>query len=70
MTRAETEKMLGLNIAVTIPYMAGDFTFANNRHEPVVAGHTSEASILAVRQAAALVIESLERQKVKGRPLL
>lgn len=63
LTRPEAEKMIGLKIAVTIPYMSGDFTFANNRHEPVTAGYTSEASILALREAAMQMMSLLEKQK-------
>ena len=52
LTRAELEKMIGLPIRVTMPYMGDNFTVANNRHEPIAARSSGDSSWMALRQAA------------------
>jgi CheY-like chemotaxis protein len=52
LTRAELEKMIGLPVRVTMPYMGDNFTVANNRHEPIAARSQGDSSWMALRQAA------------------
>ncbi len=57
MTKTELEQMTGLQIRLTMPYMSGNFTIANNRHEPVVAKFPSDSSALTLKQAAIQIAE-------------
>ncbi len=52
LTKAEAEKMLGLDIRATIPYMGGNFTVANNRHEPILTKTSGQTFTLAITQTA------------------
>ncbi len=52
MTKADAESALGFQIRVTMPYMGGNFTLANNRHEPVAAKFPNDSASLMMMQAA------------------
>jgi len=57
LTKAELEQMTGLQIRLTMPYMSGSFTVANNRHEPVIAKFPNESSTFTLKQAAIQIAE-------------
>jgi pilus assembly protein CpaE len=52
LTKMELEKMLGMSIGVTIPYVGDNFTVANNRHEPVPTRFQNSSISLTLIQAA------------------
>jgi pilus assembly protein CpaE len=51
-TKAEAEKYLGLDIKLTIPYMMGNFTLANNQNMPVLLKFPNDTASLMLKQAA------------------
>lgn len=57
LTRTELEKMLGLSLAVTMPYMGDNFTVANNRHEPLASRFHNDSTTLLLKQVATQLIE-------------
>ena len=57
MTKADAESALGFQIRVTMPYMGGNFTLANNRHEPVAAKFPNDSASLMMMQAASQMVE-------------
>jgi MinD-like ATPase involved in chromosome partitioning or flagellar assembly len=57
LTKAELEQMTGLQIQLTMPYMSGNFTIANNRHEPVIAKFPNDSSTFTLKQAAIQIAE-------------
>jgi len=60
-TKAELEQMTGLQIRLTMPYMSGNFTIANNRHEPVTEKFPNDSSALTLKQAAIQIAELGQR---------
>lgn len=52
LTKAETEKILGLEIKMTMPYMMGNFTLANNQNTPVGVKFPTDTATLVLKQAA------------------
>jgi MinD-like ATPase involved in chromosome partitioning or flagellar assembly/ActR/RegA family two-component response regulator len=52
MTKADAESVLDFQIRVTMPYMGGNFSLANNRHEPVAAKFQSDSASIMMMQAA------------------
>jgi MinD-like ATPase involved in chromosome partitioning or flagellar assembly len=65
MTKAEAEQMLGVQIMVTMPYMGGNFTLANNRHEPISSKFPNDTLTLALNQIATELVESVQRLPVR-----
>ncbi len=61
LTKAEAEKMLGLDIRVTIPYMGGNFTVANNRHEPILTRSAGNTFTLAITQTTIELADTARR---------
>jgi hypothetical protein len=57
MTKAELEKMIGIPIRVTMPYIGDNLTAANNRHEPLSARFQNDSAALLMKQAAAEILE-------------
>jgi pilus assembly protein CpaE len=52
LTKAETEKILELEIKMTMPYMMGNFTLANNQNTPVSVKFPTDTATLVLKQAA------------------
>ena len=63
LTKAELEKMIGLPISVTMPYMGDNFTVANNRHEPVAARFQNDSVAILLKQTASQMVEEDKRRK-------
>jgi hypothetical protein len=57
LTIAELEQMTGLQIRMTMPFMSGNFTIANNRHEPVIEKFPNDLSALILKQVAIQIAE-------------
>ena len=51
-TKAEAEKIIGLEIKLTMPYMMGNFTLANNQNMPVLVKFPNDTASLILKQAA------------------
>ncbi len=62
LTKPEAEKLIGLPIQVTIPYLGDNLTVANNRHEPFIYRFPNDATSMALRQVASQVLELSEKQ--------
>jgi pilus assembly protein CpaE len=52
LTKAEAEKILGLDIKLMIPYMMGNFTLANNQHTPLSVKFPTDSASMVLKQAA------------------
>jgi pilus assembly protein CpaE len=52
LTKAEAEKILELEIKMTMPYMMGNFTLANNQNTPISAKFPLDTATLMLKQAA------------------
>jgi CheY-like chemotaxis protein len=61
MTKADVEKVAGLQIRLSMPYMGGNLTLANNRHEPFLAKFQNDAAGFNMKQAAKEIIEISQR---------
>jgi len=61
MSKSEAENLLGLQIRATVPYMMGNFTLANQQHQPVLQRFPNDTAALMVNQISREIIE-LARQ--------
>ena len=52
LTKAEAEKILELDIKLTMPYMMGNFTLANNQNTPVSVKFPTDTATLMFKQTA------------------
>jgi MinD-like ATPase involved in chromosome partitioning or flagellar assembly/CheY-like chemotaxis protein len=63
LTKSEAEQMLGLQIRFTMPYMGGNFSLANNRHEPVAVKFPTDAAALTLVQMSEQIAELAQRSR-------
>jgi MinD-like ATPase involved in chromosome partitioning or flagellar assembly len=52
LTKAETERILGIEIKLTMPYMMGNFTLANNQNIPISVKFPTDTATMILKQAA------------------
>jgi pilus assembly protein CpaE len=52
LTKAEAEKILGLEIKLMMPYMMGNFALANNQHMPIIVKFPTDTATMVMKQAA------------------
>ena len=52
LTKAEAEKVLGIEIKLMIPYMMGNFTLANNQNTPITVKFPTDTASMVMKQAA------------------
>jgi CheY-like chemotaxis protein/MinD-like ATPase involved in chromosome partitioning or flagellar assembly len=57
LTKNELEQMTGTQIRLTLPYMSGNFTVANNRHEPLITKFPNDSSSFTLKEAAIQIAE-------------
>ncbi len=65
LTKAELEKLIGLPIGLTMPYMGDNFTVANNRHEPLATRFQNDSVTLLLKQAANMMVE-IDKHHTRG----
>jgi pilus assembly protein CpaE len=64
LTKSDAENALGLGIRLTMPYLMGNFTLANNQHTPLSLKFPSDTASMVLKEAA---IE-MSRQALKAVP--
>lgn len=64
LTKSEAESALGLGIRLTMPYLMGNFTLANNQHTPLTVKFPADTAAMVLKEAA---IE-MSRQALKAVP--
>ncbi len=52
LTKAEAEKIIGLDIKLTMPYLMGNFTLANNQNMPITLKFPTDTASMVLKQAA------------------
>ena len=52
LTKAEAEKILEIEIKLTMPYMMGNFTLANNQNTPISVKFPTDTATVILKQAA------------------
>jgi pilus assembly protein CpaE len=57
LTKSELERVIGLPVRITMPYMGDNFTVANNRHEPVAGRFPNDSVSMLLKQAAKQMAE-------------
>jgi pilus assembly protein CpaE len=61
LTKAETEKILEMRINLTIPYMMGNFTLANNQNVPISVKFPTDTATMILKQAAQEMSQKVAR---------
>ncbi|MFZ5821414.1 MAG: response regulator [Chloroflexota bacterium] len=70
LTKADAEKIIGLDIKTTIPYMGSNFVMANNQNQPISVKYPGDTATLVVKEATLGMIELVKqlRYEIKRTP--
>jgi len=61
LSRPEVEKLIGIPVRLTLPYLGENLTVANNRHEPFTSRNPDDATTMTLKDIAAQIIELAEK---------
>jgi len=61
LTKADAEKIIGLDIRTTIPYMGSNFVMANNQNQPISVKYPSDTSTLVVKESTRGMIDLVKQ---------
>ncbi|MGE5073286.1 MAG: response regulator [Anaerolineae bacterium] len=61
LTKAEIEKMLAIPIRTSIPYLGGNFSMANNQHQPYSVKFPNDTASIVLKDTARMMIEAAQR---------
>ncbi len=57
LTKADTEEVLGIELKMTVPYMGGNFTLANNQSQPITEKFPNNPGAFMLRSLAKNILE-------------
>lgn len=61
LTKADAEKIIGLSIKTTVPYMGSNFVMANNQNQPISVKYPNDTATMVIKESARGIIELLPR---------
>jgi pilus assembly protein CpaE len=61
LTKAEIEQALGMPVKVSVPYLAGNFSMANNQHQPYPVKFPRDTASIAFKDIAQQMVEAAKR---------
>ncbi len=63
LTKAEIEQNLGIPVKVSVPYLAGNLSMANNQHQPFSVKFPRDTATIVLKDAAQQMIDQAKRQR-------
>ncbi|GAB4504091.1 MAG: hypothetical protein Fur0043_10840 [Anaerolineales bacterium] len=67
LTKADAEKIIGLTIKTTVPYMGSNFVMANNQNQPISVKYPGDTATMVIQESAQGIIELLPRLRYETR---
>ena len=61
LTKAEIEQALGLPIKTSVPYLGGNFSMANNQHQPYPVKFPRDTASIVMKETAQQMVEAARR---------
>ncbi len=61
LTKAEIEQALGLPIRTSVPYLGGNFSMANNQHQPYPVKFPRDTASIVMKETAQQMVEAAKR---------
>jgi pilus assembly protein CpaE len=62
-TKADAEKIIGLDINATVPYLAENFSLANNQHTPYAVKFPGDTASIILRDNARQIMDRAQRMR-------
>ncbi len=64
LSKSDAERIIGLPIETTIPYMTGNFTLANNQHLPLLTKFPNDTAALVLDQVSRQILDVARRARI------
>jgi pilus assembly protein CpaE len=61
LSKAEAEKLLGIGIKLTMPYLGSNFSLANNLHQPILIKFPNDTASLVLKEGAQQMVELAQK---------
>jgi pilus assembly protein CpaE len=65
LTKPEAEKMIGIPIKSSMPYLGGNFTLANNQHQPYSLKFPKDTASIVLKDTAQQMVEQAKRLRTE-----
>jgi pilus assembly protein CpaE len=65
LTKAEAERIIGMPIQITMPYMGGSFTLANNLNQPITVKYPANTASIVLKDAAESMLKLARRLRAR-----
>lgn len=66
LTKSEAEAIIGIPIKLTMPYMGGNFTLANNLNQPITVKYPRDTSAFVLKDAAESMVKLTQQLRKQG----
>jgi hypothetical protein len=61
LTKAEIEQQLGIPIKTSVPYLGGNFSMANNQHQPFSVKFPRDTAAIVMKETAQQMVDVAKR---------
>ncbi|MBI1856188.1 MAG: response regulator [Chloroflexi bacterium] len=65
LTKAEAEKIIGVEIKMAMPYLGGNFSLANNLHQPIASKFPQDTASVVLKEASQQMVDQARRLRAK-----
>ncbi|MBI2758737.1 MAG: response regulator [Chloroflexi bacterium] len=65
LTKAEAEKIIGVEIKMAMPYLGGNFSLANNLHQPITLKFPQDTASVVLKEASQQMVDQARRLRAK-----
>ena len=66
LTKTEAEAIIGMPIRMTVPYMGGNFTLANNLNQPITAKYPHDTAAFVFKDATQSIIKLVQSLRARS----
>ena len=64
LSKAEADKMLGIEIKTTMPYLGNNFSLANNLHQPLLVKFPNDTASIVIKESAQQMMDLARKLRV------
>ena len=65
LTKAEAEKIIGIEIKTAMPYLGSNFSLANNQHQPIVSKFPHDTASIVLKEASQQMVSMARRLRTE-----
>jgi pilus assembly protein CpaE len=63
LSKAEADKLLGIEIRTTMPYLGSNFSLANNLHQPLLVKFPNDTAAIVIKESSQQMVELAKKRR-------